>query len=27
STLLCETIAKRIFLREEYEGLEEAHYA
>jgi len=27
STLLCETIAKRIFPREEYEGVEEAHYA
>ncbi|KAL5100054.1 hypothetical protein RYX36_004381 [Vicia faba] len=27
STLLCESIAKRIFPREEYEGLEEAHYA
>ncbi|KAK2408304.1 hypothetical protein QL285_043825 [Trifolium repens] len=27
STLLCERIAKRIFPREEYEGVEEAHYA
>ncbi|WJX93762.1 hypothetical protein P8452_75252 [Trifolium repens] len=27
STLLCESIAKRIFPREEYEGVEEAHYA
>lgn len=27
STLLCETIAKKIFPREEYEGVEEAHYA
>ncbi|KAJ1401239.1 von Willebrand factor A-like domain superfamily [Sesbania bispinosa] len=27
STLLCETIAKRLFPREEYEGVEEAHYA
>ncbi|XP_045814496.1 uncharacterized protein LOC123908033 [Trifolium pratense] len=27
STLLCETIAKRIFPKEEYEGVEEAHYA
>ncbi|KAJ1391485.1 von Willebrand factor A-like domain superfamily [Sesbania bispinosa] len=27
STLLCETIAKRLFHREEYEGVEEAHYA
>ncbi|RHN70397.1 putative von Willebrand factor, type A [Medicago truncatula] len=27
ATLLCESIAKRIFPREEYEGVEEAHYA
>ncbi|WJX57642.1 hypothetical protein P8452_43181 [Trifolium repens] len=27
STLLCESIAKRVFPREEYEGVEEAHYA
>ncbi|XP_058772556.1 uncharacterized protein LOC131646565 [Vicia villosa] len=27
STLLCESIAKKIFPREEYEGVEEAHYA
>ncbi|KAK2373876.1 hypothetical protein QL285_074880 [Trifolium repens] len=27
STLLCESIAKRLFPREEYEGVEEAHYA
>jgi hypothetical protein len=27
STLLCESIAKRIFSRDEYEGVEEAHYA
>ncbi|KAL1307534.1 uncharacterized protein [Arachis hypogaea] len=27
STLLCESIARRIFPRTEYEGIEEAHYA
>ncbi|QHO26747.1 uncharacterized protein DS421_7g202180 [Arachis hypogaea] len=27
STLLCETIARRMFPRTEYEGIEEAHYA
>lgn len=27
STLLCESVAKRLFPKEEYEGVEEAHYA
>ncbi|XP_057448092.1 uncharacterized protein LOC130739727 [Lotus japonicus] len=27
STLLCESVAKRLFPREQYEGVEEAHYA